>query len=486
MKKIVLLFVSFLLVCVTTATESNNYLLKLSNIESSDMLETVSYSYLSNYLLETTNTTMDDGTQLIDSIFYDEMGNPILIKFFQLINNQWRWTSYVESTYDENGNRTSRSNYNNFGNDFELGGTYHYTYNSSNQLTNWDLYMAGELSQICNLTYNDEGFVIEEIGQASNWGSPMENSWKLDYQYDANNNCISKEQSFWNGYGWDVYGVDLYFYDANNNCIKRDKLIGNVVVDRHEYTYDTEYTFDKIVFPENPESSFPEFVQMKHCLVLEQWYTEDNNGELVYVCDYMYNYETIEHQNVPVISVSPESLEFLHVSLKNDDGILTVSNSGDADGEFVATITGENADMFTFQNENQAVIAPNDSYDLTVSVINGNWNEGIYHAVIVFETNDPENPEIEIPVTLEIQVGINEIKNTVSIFPNPVTTLLNLSAEGIQSVSLYDILGHQIYQTNTTSKSFQMDVSGLEPGFYIVRITLLSGKVETERIVIKH
>ncbi|MDD4848543.1 MAG: T9SS type A sorting domain-containing protein [Bacteroidales bacterium] len=486
MKKMTLFFTLFLvMMSYQVVGETQNYLMKLTGIESDDLQETVYYVYLDNYLLETSNSMMNDGTKVIDSMTYDEAGNPTMIKFYQLINDQWRWVSYVAFTYDDNGNKLTRENFNDFGSGFELGGSYHYFYNETQQMTNWELYMGGELSQICDFTYNDAGLKVEEIGQQSLWGSPMENNWKIEYQYDENNNCISSSQFFWGSGSWDLYSVDQFFFDEFDNCIKKERLIDNVVVDRHEYFYESDYTFDQLVFPNNPEAFFPEFVQMRQRLVLDKWYTEDANGQLSYICDYNYIYESIAPQDGPSFSVTPGSLEFLMVTSKEENGTLTISNSGNADGNFVATITGENAEMFAFNNEAQAVVAPDASYDLIVEVIDGEWESGFYHATIVFETDDPLHSVIEIPVVLEVQLSIEEQNVAFSVYPNPATSLLNIQTESCSLITICDLLGHVVYQSNNTSNNHQLNVSQWTAGYYFIQLKDQNGKTKTQRVMVR-
>lgn len=71
-------------------------------------------------------------------------------------------------------------------------------------------------------------------------------------------------------------------------------------------------------------------------------------------------------------------------------------------------------------------------------------------------------------------VGIAENNNTVSIFPNPATTVLNVNAEGYNTVEIVNLLGQTVYTANATS-NMQINVSNLNNGVYFVRMNGANG-----------
>jgi uncharacterized protein YjdB len=61
----------------------------------------------------------------------------------------------------------------------------------------------------------------------------------------------------------------------------------------------------------------------------------------------------------------------------------------------------------------------------------------------------------------------------ISIYPNPATTSLNISAsDRITSVAVTNILGQIIYSNECDSKKVQIDISNLAKGIYLVRINV--------------
>ncbi len=295
MKKILLVCILFVLSAAAFSQDLNlDKHFSLSEIRSSDDLEYEKFTYNREMLLETTHTLFDDGMKLIDSLIYDEFNNIVKLDLFQFINNVWTYVSYIDYTYDENRNRISRSNYNNYGSGpFILGGIYNYYYDENNKLSNWELYMGGTtLMQTGTLTYNDDGRVILELGQDVVSGVP-EDSWKIDYQYNTDGSLKSTSQSFWDGSSWDVFATELFYYDEYRNCIKWDHKNGNVVTDRKEYEYNMEYTADQIYIPINPEEETSDLVARNNMVTIQHWYTENDAGNLAYICDYLYKYDTI-------------------------------------------------------------------------------------------------------------------------------------------------------------------------------------------------
>ena len=66
----------------------------------------------------------------------------------------------------------------------------------------------------------------------------------------------------------------------------------------------------------------------------------------------------------------------------------------------------------------------------------------------------------------------------VAMYPNPVKGSLQVKAEGLQSVEVFNMTG----QLLLTSTSASIDMSVLEDGLYLVRV-VCEGGIATKRIV---
>jgi hypothetical protein len=71
--------------------------------------------------------------------------------------------------------------------------------------------------------------------------------------------------------------------------------------------------------------------------------------------------------------------------------------------------------------------------------------------------------------------GIKEYSfggNNTKVFPNPVSSALEVSSPGMGSgiLSIYNVLGEQVLQNDFKANNFKVDVSGLKSGIYFIRI----------------
>src|SRR5690554_1628481 len=118
-------------------------------------------------LLSSTDALLiNDNVRYRDTLTYDVANNVIKLDGYQQINGNWTHVYYLDYEYDQDGNLTTRKNYNSFGGStFKLGGIYKYFYNSNNQLESWELYFnETDLIEVGTVTYNAEGKKLEELG----------------------------------------------------------------------------------------------------------------------------------------------------------------------------------------------------------------------------------------------------------------------------------------------------------------------------------
>lgn len=81
-------------------------------------------------------------------------------------------------------------------------------------------------------------------------------------------------------------------------------------------------------------------------------------------------------------------------------------------------------------------------------------------------------------------------ESAINLFPNPASDVLNVTfseASGSANISLLDMAGRVIYQANNeaiTTNGHQINISGYEPGMYLVR-TEQNGVLSVSQVVIK-
>jgi len=90
--------------------------------------------------------------------------------------------------------------------------------------------------------------------------------------------------------------------------------------------------------------------------------------------------------------------------------------------------------------------------------------------------------------TLDITDFSNEVTSLV-IFPNPTSEFLFIkSKEKINTISIKNILGREVYrkQVESDQKLFEIDISNLSTGVYLVNVTDRYGKnTETKKVIIE-
>jgi hypothetical protein len=97
-----------------------------------------------------------------------------------------------------------------------------------------------------------------------------------------------------------------------------------------------------------------------------------------------------------------------------------------------------------------------------------------------------------VAYTSLVVINRNAIVPTVSnLFPNPATTQVNIEVQGVSvdnfNVSVQDINGKIVYQTNQVSalsNVYQMDVTNLNRGVYIIRIQDEMGNISVSRFAV--
>lgn len=289
MKK--LLLGAFICIC-TLNLFAQEPLMVLTERISDDGLEYEKYLYNPDDLMKEKQVLYSDGLEAKEIYHFDANNRVVKLDGHQILDGEWTHTYYVDYTYDANGNKTSRTNYNSFGGStFELGGIYEYEY-QNNRRIGWSLTMMNEIVEQGELLYDGNGRLTEEVAQNSWWGEPMENAWRTVYSYGENDVLDKAQQYYWSGSSWIISSTDLFYYDSNDNCIKWEHLSDNIVTNKYEYEYNLDYNRNELVLPNSPEDEAEPFrwVQYNNQMVLSHWYTQDDNGDLVYICDFLYNY----------------------------------------------------------------------------------------------------------------------------------------------------------------------------------------------------
>ena len=71
-----------------------------------------------------------------------------------------------------------------------------------------------------------------------------------------------------------------------------------------------------------------------------------------------------------------------------------------------------------------------------------------------------------------------------NVYPNPTNGTIQIEAEDIEAISIYNMLGEKFFETSASGNSFEYDFSPHEVGVYIVKIQTKKG-VLTKRVIVK-
>ena len=268
----------------------------LDRFYSDDEVDQVQFYYNANNLLESYHSISNMGGEiddLIDSLQYDERGNVIRIDFYQYYNNEWIFPSYITYTYDDDNHRLTRTNYNDFGSGFELQGIYTYSY-GGDLLTGYEMTLGSMLLMRGTYTYDENGLCtqcLEEYNDA--WGGTgWSNSALTTYTYDGSGNCTNETYFYWSN-GWMPDSSTERTFDAYGNCMQREKRSNGQIVDRVKYTYDEACTINHVLMPYHPEPNYS-WDQFANRPLSYAWETANDGGQLIYVCDYIFEYGSFE------------------------------------------------------------------------------------------------------------------------------------------------------------------------------------------------
>lgn len=238
--------------------------------------------------------TGDDGYRLIDTVMYNDLSRLVRLEGWQYLYEEWVNVYYIEYTYDAAGNIASRTNYNNFGGEFEMGGIYTYTYNENHQILTSELEMGGTIYARDTYTYQN-GLLNERICSSYN-GYGLSPDFRMTYEYDDRGRLtLETDYSTEDGTNWALDKRYTYTYNNNGDMTEYHAYDnGNNELERRVYAYNTNIDLAKTLMPWNPEiDNRPVIYQSAHCYTTENWWTLDDQFRLQHICDYLYTYVDI-------------------------------------------------------------------------------------------------------------------------------------------------------------------------------------------------
>ncbi len=126
--------------------------------------------------------------------------------------------------------------------------------------------------------------------------------------------------------------------------------------------------------------------------------------------------------------------------------------------------------------------------NVSVNVNATNLNDGDeYDANIKFVTNDPEHPEVMIPLHLKVgDESITEMGNTsLRIYPNPTKTNVTIEGENINAIAIYNVSGKLIDIVKASGIHTIIDMSQYGSGIYFFNMVDNNNKTSVQRVVVQ-
>ena len=145
--------------------------------------------------------------------------------------------------------------------------------------------------------------------------------------------------------------------------------------------------------------------------------------------------------------------------------------------------TSTNPDDFTIISSGNFEEAPLDwtQYEYDLSAYQGQTVRVGIHCV----SNDSFVLQMDSFV-VEGTLGVNDINSLeMSLYPNPVDgnyVTIQTPVNGVKEVQVFDILGKRVINTNLVSDS--LEISELNPGVYVVKVTI-ENQTNTSKLIIK-
>ena len=137
-------------------------------------------------------------------------------------------------------------------------------------------------------------------------------------------------------------------------------------------------------------------------------------------------------------------------------------------------------------SKSEGSMAIGESDEVTVMVNALGFVDGdVKTANIVFKTNDPENLEVVIPLTMYVDTDDVAESETqlASVYPNPATSMVTLEGENLNSVAIYNVAGQLLRVVKLDNMINNIDMN-VESGVYFFSIYDNNGNNSVQRVVI--
>ncbi|WP_289045335.1 T9SS type A sorting domain-containing protein [uncultured Olleya sp.] len=165
---------------------------------------------------------------------------------------------------------------------------------------------------------------------------------------------------------------------------------------------------------------------------------------------------------------------------------VTISNIIGWDSE-ITVLTGDCGAFTCVGNSDSGFTGGDESYSFSATAGTQYWVNVAHYSGTADNAEGPFTINVSTPDTATLDVSLStedfEKESLFTYYPNPVNNSLNLKAQKeISNVSVYNMLGQEVYRNSPNSFNNTVDMANLDSGAYFVKVTI-NDATETIKII---
>ena len=209
-----------------------------------------------------------------------------------------------------------------------------------------------------------------------------------------------------------------------------------------------------------------------------------SNNSLIPEIDYNVN---LNVHNTAVIELNKNEINFNINAPGTYEDVIIISNNGFLPLNYnIANVQYSNNPPYNWLtiNSEEGSVNPDGTTDLifTANIENNSENFNDV-ATVTLTSNAENNPSIEITVSINYIVGIQQFgKADFSFYPNPTSGILEISIDDVQTmigkkIVIYSIIGEKVLESAVADSKTILDISRLSNGVYLIKIENTTKKI---------
>lgn len=194
--------------------------------------------------------------------------------------------------------------------------------------------------------------------------------------------------------------------------------------------------------------------------------------------------------NVAEIQVDVESIETTAMVDNQTQETFQIHNTGEVDLSFEVDFTFDEGDGWAYSTTQSGLINPGNSANLTVYFDATDLAVDTYTGSLLISSNDPLQPETEIPLTFDVTVNTSNQSlsaETIDVYPNPFKQVLHVETkDDVRQIRIYNLHGKavKIFGEEALSGKGNLQWHGrdnhgniLPKGMYLLEILHNNGRI---------